>query len=67
MSQMFQNYGYKSTFEGLDLSSFNTSKVSNLDDMLDGIKLKTIKISQSFILNLGSIGLTNSSGSKSEV
>ncbi len=65
IASIFAGYGQNKSFECLNLSTFNTTNITNVGDYLlalSGIKLKSIKISKTFTLNLGSIGLTNSSG-----
>ena len=63
-SYMFANYGQNRMISSLDLSSFNTSEVTNFTKMLIGMKLKSITLGADFNLYLGPSGacLTNSSG-----
>ena len=71
METMFNRYGYLNTFELLDLSSFNTKNVSesSYSSMLKFIRLKSIKVSQNWTLNLDKdyAGLTNSNGGQGQV
>ena len=71
METMFNRYGYLNTFELLDLSSFNTKNVSesSYSSMLKYIRLKSIKVSQNWTLNLDKdyAGLTNSNGGQGQV
>ena len=66
MTGMFYQYGKECEFSGLDLSSFNTSKVDRCSTMLSDIKLKTITLGKNFNLDLSTSGasLTDSSGNK---
>ena len=67
MSYMFSSYGYNSTSAFfLNLSSFNTVKVTSYTDMLDNFKLKSITLGANFSMDLTSSGakLCNSSTTK---
>ena len=67
MSEMFSFYGYNSTSAFfLNLSNFNTNKVTAYSSMLDGLKLESITLGANFNMDLTSTGaeLCNSSDTK---
>ena len=63
MESMFSDYCASSRTALLNLSSFDTNKVTEFSQMLQGIRLESFRISPNFTLNLVSCSLTNSSGS----